>query len=101
MKQHTGTYKNGELLAMWRKQAKAEMMKEYRRLRNVAESCTSFKSGAPGDYAQSLAIIGQCYANAAACFDAEVTPFAWDDDGATQASNAQVCGPAQEACRGK
>ena len=62
-------YVNGELLARWRKEGKAEMMKQYNRLQRAAEGCQSHKDGNPGDYAKSLATIAGCYLKAAACFD--------------------------------
>ena len=66
----SGVYKDGELLAQWRKEAKDSLMKHHRRLKKAGESCESYKEGNPGDYARSMLIMADYYLKAAACFDA-------------------------------
>ncbi len=62
------TYKNGELLALWRDQGRKGLLAQAVTLRKSGEACQSFKAGKPGDYAKSLLAIADCYELAAACF---------------------------------
>ena len=62
-------YVNGELLKKWRRDARERMLAEYARLQIAAESCPSYKSGSPTDYATSMEAMAKCYLRAVECFN--------------------------------
>ena len=67
-------YKNGELLARWREEEWADLLRKSRKARVAGLGCQSTKDGNPSDYAQSLLAMADAYERAAEIFTEKGTP---------------------------